>query len=619
MISALKRLVNSNDSKTAEASATTTQEAPEGQLPTQNTGSGAFSNNGMHTISQSLQKKFSRGVNYNMKVVIRGDNNVGKSSLWLRLQGQAFKEAYETSEEIKVANIQWNYKTTDDIVKVEVWDVVDRSKKKKNLTGGTTYKQKNGFSDPYMLGSGGVEASLDAEFIDVYKSANGCIMVYDITKAWTWDYIERELPKIPAHIPVLIIGNFVDVKHHRAVDQLKCKYFLENLERGSLASSIRYTEASMRTGFGLKYLYKFFNIPFLQLQRENLMQQLETNAKEMDLISEELTEHETKNEEEYEAFSDSLNNLRRRDAELNARDVLKNAKSVDEARKSAAQRESMEKAKALANATEPEKMINNLKDKINSTVSGTILQPKEKAPVSMSVTLDQDKLKPQKKLQTDLNDFLPQPTEDDFNQFLETELSQSNSQNLNKQNTTSDIDEDEPSQGNPMVAGFRDTIDSDDDLETSSKNKPKINEKFFELSDEEDSQLGVVPTPSSLNSMPDMVTESSNNPEHQIQKNAQSLDLSSHDFDFLENITNNLTVKPTLTSIEESTKTSKKKKPKSSKSLDVNETQEKKKSKSKGKSKDKDRERKKEKKSAPVEGSDEDIVAVKKDLDYEEI
>ena len=119
--------------------------------------------------------------------------------------------------------------------------------------------------------------------------------------------------------------------------------------------------------------------------------------------------------------------------------------------------------------------------------------------------------------------------------------------------------------------------------------------------------------------MPDMVTESSNNPEHQIQKNAQSLDLSSHDFDFLENITNNLTVKPTLTSIEESTKTSKKKKPKSSKSLDVNETQEKKKSKSKGKSKDKDRERKKEKKSAPVEGSDEDIVAVKKDLDYEEI
>ena len=35
---------------------------------------------------------------------------------------------------------------------------------------------------------------------------------------------------------------------------------------GGLGSSVRYTEASMRSGFGLKYLYKFFNIPFLQLQ-----------------------------------------------------------------------------------------------------------------------------------------------------------------------------------------------------------------------------------------------------------------------------------------------------------------------------------------------------------------
>nr|XP_023012991.1 rab-like protein 6 [Leptinotarsa decemlineata] len=263
---------------------------------------------GHQAMSSSLQKKFARGVQYNMKIVIKGDRNVGKTCLFQRLQGKKFVEEYIPTEEIQVTSIQWSYKATDDIVKVEVWDVVDRGRKKKHFEG---LKLENSQLEVAE------EHALDAEFLDVYKGTNGVIMMIDLTKTWTFDYVQRELPKIPGHIPVIILSNHCDMSHHRTVTPDHISYYIESIA-GTRSAQVRHSESSMRNGFGLKLLHKFFNLPFLQLQRETLLRQLERNEVETNATIQELDMFCVSDEANYSKFLDTLIKKRREVADSNA-------------------------------------------------------------------------------------------------------------------------------------------------------------------------------------------------------------------------------------------------------------------------------------------------------------
>lgn len=71
----------------------------------------------------------------------------------------------------------------------------------------------------------------------------------------------------------------------------------------------------MRNGFGLKLLHKFFNLPFLQLQRVTLLQQLERNKNEIDLTCQELDIYFESEDADYNKFIEQLSNRRRQQAD----------------------------------------------------------------------------------------------------------------------------------------------------------------------------------------------------------------------------------------------------------------------------------------------------------------
>ena len=64
----------------------------------------------VYTASLSYYGSHGKSCVHVVKIVIKGDRNSGKTSLFHRLQGKPFQESYIPTDEIQVSSILWSYK-----------------------------------------------------------------------------------------------------------------------------------------------------------------------------------------------------------------------------------------------------------------------------------------------------------------------------------------------------------------------------------------------------------------------------------------------------------------------------------------------------------------------------
>jgi hypothetical protein len=216
---------------------------------------------------------------------------------------------------------------TDDVIKVEVWDVVDVAKKSKpreglKLTNDAEILPQQEVSDleptvatPPLPRTGNQKVTegshfvgdLDARIVDVYKGTHAVILMYDPLRRWTWEYIQRELPKVPDQIPILLLANYRDQGGQRNISDQEVQDFVKDY---SLLKTIVHMESSMKDCFGLKGVKAFLNIPFLKLQRQKLQEKLQWNQEELERSTLEL-EHICKEESDYDAYVKYIEQIRK--------------------------------------------------------------------------------------------------------------------------------------------------------------------------------------------------------------------------------------------------------------------------------------------------------------------
>jgi len=139
-------------------------------------------------------------MNHIYKLIIIGDSGVGKSNIMFRYTTGAFD--HDSISTIGVEFITKTLKVDNKEMKLQIWDCAGQEK----------YRSISR---------------------TIYHGTKGIFLVYDITKADSFDHLEEWIneintiidPEKLAKIPVILIGNKSDLEHIRAVPKIKADAF----------------------------------------------------------------------------------------------------------------------------------------------------------------------------------------------------------------------------------------------------------------------------------------------------------------------------------------------------------------------------------------------------------
>lgn len=162
-----------------------------------------------------------------IKTVLLGESGVGKTSLRKRYTSDSFRDTELMTIGVEYANTQI---PVDQYHKIEVqlYDLAGQEK--------FNIRKK------------------------VIQGAQAGILVFDVSMPETFDAVPKWLNELfdanpKAQIPLLLVGNKIDLKYSRKVPRSKVENFLKELDTNLTSRQIGYVETSAKTGENIDRLF----------------------------------------------------------------------------------------------------------------------------------------------------------------------------------------------------------------------------------------------------------------------------------------------------------------------------------------------------------------------------